>query len=58
MIVVIRFSHLGENKCMQFQDKLYSFLGDRVGGGGFCVGFHSDLIKERLVEFYKRYFNT
>ena len=42
--------------CMQFQGRLYSFLGDRVGG--FFVGFHSNLIKERQVEFYKRYFNT
>ena len=42
---------------MHFQDRLYSFLGDRVEGG-FFVAFHSDLIKERLVEFYKRYFNT
>ena len=39
---------------MQFKDRSYSFLGDRVGGGGGgggLVGFHSDLIKERLVEF-------
>ena len=47
---------------MQSQVKLYSFLGDRVGGGGggggVFVGFHSGVIKERLVDFnfYKRYF--
>ena len=42
---------------MQSQNKLYSFLGDRVGGGGggFYVGFHSGVMNERLVgfNFYK-----
>ena len=35
---------------MQAQDKLYSFLGDRAGGGLF-VGFPSGVMKERLVDF-------
>ena len=55
---------------MQSHVKLYSFIDDRVcggggggggvvrgrGGGGF-VGFHSGVMKERLVDFnfYKRF---
>ena len=42
---------------MQFQDQLYSFLGDRVGG------FHSSVVRRgsegsglAVVFFYKRYF--
>ena len=39
---------------MQSQDKFYSFLSNRVRG--FFVGFHSGVMKERLVgfSFYKR----
>ena len=40
---------------MKSQDKLYSFLGDRIGN--FFLGFHNCVMKERLVDFnfYKQF---